>query len=103
MKSSPSIWHLLHNVKLTVKILSIFVAFLENMNKNLQMRVLDPSCATNIFHQWNGLVFPSASGRCDWPYYKFTWIRKYFRSFSRYVLILNVYIRSSILDDKTVK
>ena len=32
MKSTPSNWHLLHNVKLTVKILSIFVAFLENMN-----------------------------------------------------------------------
>ena len=31
-KSSPTIWHLLHNVKLTVKISSIFVAFLENMN-----------------------------------------------------------------------
>ena len=31
-KSSPSIWHLLHNVKSTVKISSIFVAFLENMN-----------------------------------------------------------------------
>ena len=34
-KSSPWIWHLLHNVKLTVKISSIFVAFLENMNFNL--------------------------------------------------------------------
>ena len=34
MKSSPSIWHLLHNVKSMVKILSIFVAFLENMNFN---------------------------------------------------------------------
>ena len=32
MKSSPLIWHLLYNVKSTVKILSIFVAFLENMN-----------------------------------------------------------------------
>ena len=32
MKSSPSIWHLLHSVKSTVKISSIFVAFLENMN-----------------------------------------------------------------------
>ena len=31
-KSSPSIWHLLHNVKSTVKILSNFVAFLENIN-----------------------------------------------------------------------
>ena len=31
-KSSPSIWHLLHSVKSTVKISSIFVAFLENMN-----------------------------------------------------------------------
>ena len=38
MKSSPSIWHLLHNVKSTVKISSIFVAFLENMNfKNLSL------------------------------------------------------------------
>ena len=33
-KSSPLIWCLLHSVKLTVKILSIFVAFLENMNFN---------------------------------------------------------------------
>ena len=32
MKSSPLIWHLLHNVKSTVKILLIFVAFLENTN-----------------------------------------------------------------------
>ena len=32
MKSSPSIWHLLHNVKSTVKISSNFVAFLENIN-----------------------------------------------------------------------
>ena len=31
-KSSPKIWHLLHNVKSTVKISSIFAAFLENMN-----------------------------------------------------------------------
>ena len=31
-KSSLSIWQLLDNVKLTVKISSIFVAFLENMN-----------------------------------------------------------------------
>ena len=32
MKSSPSIWHYVVIVKSTVKILSIFVAFLENMN-----------------------------------------------------------------------
>ena len=31
-KSSPLIWHLLHNVKSRVKISSIFVALLENMN-----------------------------------------------------------------------
>ena len=31
-KSSPTIWHLLHNVKSTVKISAIFVAFLENTN-----------------------------------------------------------------------
>ena len=31
-KYSLLIWHLLHNVKSTVKISSIFVAFLENMN-----------------------------------------------------------------------
>ena len=34
MKSSPSIWHLLHIVKLMVKISSIFVAFLENIYFN---------------------------------------------------------------------
>jgi hypothetical protein len=32
MKSSPSIWRYEVNVKSTVKILSIFMAFLENMN-----------------------------------------------------------------------
>ena len=31
-KSSPSIWHLLYTVKSSVKISSIFVAFLENTN-----------------------------------------------------------------------
>ena len=31
MKSSLSIWHLLHDVKSTVKISSIFVVFLEDM------------------------------------------------------------------------
>ena len=35
MKSS----HLLHNVKLTVKILSIFVAFLDNMNFNNKIQI----------------------------------------------------------------
>ena len=34
MKSSPSIWHYVVNVKSTVKISSVFVAFLENMNFN---------------------------------------------------------------------
>ena len=32
MKPSPSIWHYVVNIKSTVKILSISVAFLENMN-----------------------------------------------------------------------
>ena len=32
MKSSPSIWCYVVNVKSTVKILAIFVAFLENIN-----------------------------------------------------------------------
>ena len=35
MKSSPSIWRYVVNVKLTVKISSIFVAFLDNMNFNM--------------------------------------------------------------------
>ena len=34
MKSPPLIWHLLQSVKSTVKISSIFVAFLRNMNFN---------------------------------------------------------------------
>ena len=41
MKSSPSIWHLLHNVKSMVKISSIFVAFLENMSFNNKNLILD--------------------------------------------------------------
>ena len=32
MKSSPSIWRLLQTVKLMMKILSVFVAFSENVN-----------------------------------------------------------------------
>ena len=32
MKSSPSIWHYVVDVKSTVKISLIFVAFLENIN-----------------------------------------------------------------------
>ena len=40
MKSSPLIWRLLHTVKLTVKILSIFVAFLENVNFNIHFDLL---------------------------------------------------------------
>ena len=36
MKSSPSIWHLHHNVKSTVKMLSKFVAILENINFTIQ-------------------------------------------------------------------
>ena len=31
-KSSPLVWHLVHNIKSTVRILSNFVAFLENIN-----------------------------------------------------------------------
>ena len=34
MKSSPLIWHYVVSVKSTVKISSIFVAFLENTNFN---------------------------------------------------------------------
>ena len=38
MKSSLSIWHLLHNVKSRLKISSIFVAFLENVNMNFNFK-----------------------------------------------------------------
>ena len=41
MKSSTSIWHLLQSVKSTVKISSIFVAFLKNMNFNINFKYLD--------------------------------------------------------------
>ena len=36
MKSSLLIWHIVHIVKSTVKISSIFVAFLENTNFKMQ-------------------------------------------------------------------
>ena len=44
MKSSPSIWRYVVNVKSTVKILSIFVAFLENMNFKGVIKVEPCSC-----------------------------------------------------------
>ena len=47
MKSSPSIWHYVVSVKLTVKILSIFVAFLENMNFNFG----------KLKHAWKKLLY----------------------------------------------
>ena len=42
MKSSPWIWRLLHTVKLTVKILSFFVAFSEYLNFNSNRIFLFP-------------------------------------------------------------
>ena len=48
MKSSPSIWHLLHNVKSTVKISSNFVAFLENINFK-RLSVPKKSLTVNIY------------------------------------------------------
>ena len=45
MKSSPSILHYVVSVKSSVKIWSIFVAFLENTNFNMRLvSVLEPSC-----------------------------------------------------------
>ena len=38
MKSSPSIWHYKVDVKSAVKISSIFVAFLENMNFTIETK-----------------------------------------------------------------
>ena len=49
-KSSLSIWHLLHNVKLTVKISSVFVAFLENMNFTFCMKIKCPRGRTWSAH-----------------------------------------------------
>ena len=46
-KSSPLIWHLLHNVKSTVKISSIFVGFSEKMNFN----------NTQLFHLHKSTIF----------------------------------------------
>ena len=40
MKSSPSIWQYVVIVKSTVNVLSIFVAFLENMNLNKNVSIL---------------------------------------------------------------
>ena len=44
MKSSLSIWRYVVNIKSTVKILSIIVAFLENMNKKIQIYAVNVSC-----------------------------------------------------------
>ena len=46
MKSSPSIWDYVEDIKLTGKILSIFAAFLENMNFTNEIRL---QIWTNIY------------------------------------------------------
>ena len=50
MKSSPSIWHYEVDVKSMVKISSIFVAFLENMNFNRFKERKFNSWKTTYFH-----------------------------------------------------
>ena len=52
MKSSLSIWHLLHNVKLMVKISSIFVTFLENMNFKILTRKMLLGVWSNFNKRW---------------------------------------------------
>ena len=47
-KSSPSIWHLLHNFKWTVKISSIFVAFLENITYLIWWPYFESSLSPSI-------------------------------------------------------
>ena len=49
MKSSPSIWRYVVNVKSTVKILSIFVAFLENMNFSILAIILKVYMYENLY------------------------------------------------------
>ena len=48
-KSSPSILRLLNTVKLTVKILSIFVAFLQNMNFTHLLHKSDQNLNSNNY------------------------------------------------------
>ena len=50
-------------LKLTVNVLSIFVAFLENMNFNLKLHLNDPAlqeiflnCAKSMTHEWNEYI-----------------------------------------------
>ena len=63
MKSSPSIWRYVVSVKSMVKILSIFVAFLENMNfiKGLAQKWFE----INLVHFWLTMRY-NASGWLIW-------------------------------------
>ena len=71
----------------------LFISILFSLK--LQMRVLDPGCASNLFHKWNCLVIPFTSGRCDRPHNRYPWNRKYFWFISRYVLIPTIFHFSS--------
>ena len=57
MKSSPFIWRYVKSVKLTVKISSIFVAFLEEMNftfsKRTNVHILVKKCDEQHFVRKN--------------------------------------------------
>ena len=64
MKSSTQTWHLLHNVKSTVKISSIFVAFLGNMNFNINQ-----SMPTAGFSDLPTALWVSKTGRVFYVFY----------------------------------
>ena len=71
MKSSTSIWHLLHNVKSTVKISSIFVVFSENMNFKVELKIKMSSNESNsdqilITYKPNGYIRLDQARLCLW-------------------------------------
>ena len=66
-KSSPSISHLLHNVNSTVKISSIFVAFLENINfYNVHILRIWPYCLDLL--RWDIDLFLDFFFETSWNY-----------------------------------
>jgi hypothetical protein len=68
-----SIWRLLHTVKLTVKIFSIFVAFSENVNFNIQVIFYKINAAT-VFLQSNQNLKTDGHFICTFFTQSFGWM-----------------------------
>ena len=89
MKSSPSIWRYVVNVKSTVKILPIFVAFLENMNfkhilfwgkaSKQKLEKYNEICLLEFAQWWSRIFWNHPWHNFSWKSWNAWWILSRYR------------------------